>query len=96
MIFPYADQMVSTSCCTCGVQFMVPQKLLDAARDYDASLKVFCPYGHSFIFTGKKKIERLEAMIVRLEADLKLELRRRERAEQKLFRLRRKAAKGVK
>lgn len=71
-IFQFTVQLESTGPCpTCGVEFAMPSNLVRTLRLNKKSF--YCPNGHSQSFTTSRLDE--------LEAELKRERERRERAE---------------
>jgi hypothetical protein len=57
----YAGTLTITTC-WCGIAHAIPGDLYTAAaRDHNKS--VFCPLGHSWVFTGKTEAEKLAVQL---------------------------------
>lgn len=78
----YAAQVTvmlsDTSCCTCGIQFAVPDRWLAGKRASGAGF--YCPNGHDLVF-GQTTEKKLRAELERKERALEMERNRREAAE---------------
>ena len=57
----YAGELVVTSC-WCGIFLAIPRDLYQAARR-DHAKNVYCPLGHSFVYTGKTEADQLRASL---------------------------------
>lgn len=88
------------NCCTCGIQFHVPDTWHDARRNDHASF--YCPNGHQQAFLGKSEAEKLREERDRLAqriAQRDDEIREAEKkvatATKKIKRLQKRASAGV-
>lgn len=70
----YTQELVTETCCNCGVVFALPKSLkAECLEDHDKLF--YCPNGHKMVYTGKTEAQRLRGQ---LEASR----RRAEMAEQ--------------
>lgn len=83
----YTGELVIETC-WCGTVHAVPRELADhAKRQRDEGVKqdgIYCPLGHSWIFSGEGKVARLERKLREREDQLTAEIAARRAAEDQL------------
>jgi hypothetical protein len=53
----YTQELVTETCCNCGIPFAMPRSLKDECHK-DHSKSFYCPNGHSMVYMGKTDAER--------------------------------------
>lgn len=98
---------ITIETCWCGIRHGVPQELLDHMRrqhdNGERQVGIYCPLGHSWVFSGKGEAERLREETARLERmaasrmeSLRLVREERDKAERQAHAYRMVAAKARK
>lgn len=107
MVIDLMNKLVVETCCTCSMQFAMPQSFQQQRKDDHKSF--YCPHGHAQSYTGKTEAERLReeldrttrrldsanAEIVQNRETLEHQARRISAAHGQITKLKNRAAAGV-